>query len=47
MNQNHSSDTAVKVAALAVWIISLVLSLAFWGLLAYGVWEGIQWLQRN
>lgn len=29
------------------WLLSLIFALAFWGLVAYGIWEGIQWLQRN
>lgn len=32
---------------LLVWLIGLLLTLAFWGLVAYGVWEGIQYLQRH
>lgn len=33
--------------AVLIWLIGLLLTLAFWGLVAYGVWEGIQYLQRH
>jgi uncharacterized membrane protein YpjA len=32
---------------LIFWLLSLVLALAFWGLVAYGIWTGIQYLQTH
>lgn len=48
MNRNRlDPDAAIGCFALVVWLVSLLLVLAFWGLVAYGVWEGIQYLQRH
>lgn len=47
MNRQHDPDATIGCIALVVWFIALLLTLAFWGLVAYGVWEGIQYLQRH
>ncbi len=30
-----------------IWIIMAIISLGFLGLVGYGLYEAIQWLQRN
>lgn len=44
---NNDAPLGCAVFALLLWVLGILITLAFWGLVAYGVWEGIQYLQRN
>lgn len=45
--QQPSEPNGCVVLAFILWLFALLAAIAFWGLVAYGIYEGIQYLQRN
>lgn len=43
----NDEPTGCVFLALIMWLIALCLVVAFWGLVAYGIWTGIQYLQSH
>lgn len=45
--RNANPPAGCAFIALGLWLVGVLLTIGFWVLVAYGIWEGIQWLQRH
>ena len=40
-----NTENTINAVAIGCWLLMLVGTIAFWSLVAYGVWVGIQYIQ--
>ena len=43
----RSNGDGIAAAIIVVWLIALCLSLAFWGVVVWGIINGVHYLQRH